>query len=398
MTGFWLTALGLILLAYGLFWWCLRRPLKADRRDLLEANLNVHHSRRLELEQELQEGKISSAQFEALIAELDRELLDLSSLSTETGSTEDFKGLIAVTSVLALIPLIALALYFNLGRPDLIGASQSQNQALPAPLEAEAERLAARLQANPKDSEGWLLLGRTYQALGQIDKAKTVYEQALGFHPDDLNLKVRYAEVLAQLQEGDLRGKPSLLLQEVLKADPNHPYALWLAGLAALQEGDRELAHRHWQTLLDQMPPNSAAATQLREIMAKAGLSIDGQPPSAASVQVKVSVQLAPELTSRVHPDDPVYIFARAAQGPPMPLAIARKQVKDLPLTVTLDDTMAMMPQLKLSSFKRIVLGARVAKSGNAQGAPGDLEGWTGEVSIEDDNPHTIVIDRVRSS
>lgn len=397
MTVFWLVAAGLVLLAYGLFWWSLHRPPMMDERAQLDANLNVHRSRRLELEQELREGKISSSQFNGLIAELDRELLDLMPPPIPAGRTEGFKGLATVSATLTVIPLIALALYFSFGRPDLIsaGTTPPKAQAMPDSLEAAVQRLTARLRDNPADPEGWLLLGRTYQALGQADKAKTVYEQALRLIPENLDLKARYAEVLAQLQEGDLRGKPQLLLQEILKAEPNHPYALWLSGLAALHEGDRELARRYWQTLLDQMPPDSAAANQLREVMSKAGLA--SQPAAHAPVQVQVKVQLAPGLTSRAHPNDPVYIFARAAQGPPMPLAIIRKQVKDLPLTVTLDDTMAMVPQMKLSNFKRIVLGARVAKSGNAQGAPGDLEGWTNEVAIDKDKPQTIVIDQVRS-
>ncbi len=399
MTGFWLIAAGLVLLAYGLFWWSLRRPPTLDERAQLDANLLVHRSRRLELAQELREGKISSSQFNELIAELDRELLDLTPQPIPVGRTESFKGLATVVATLVVIPLIALTLYFSLGRVDLIsaGTTPPNAQAMPDSLEAGVQRLKLRLRDNPDDPEGWLLLGRSYQALGQADQAKTAYEQALRLLPENLDLKARYAEVLAQLQGGDLRGQPQQLLQEILKADPNHPYALWLSGLAALHQGERELARRHWQALLYQIPPDSSAASQLREMMAKAGLTSDDQLPAPAPVRVQVKVQLAPGLTSRAHPEDTVYIFARAARGPPMPLAIIRKQVKDLPLTVTLDDSMAMVPQMKLSNFERVVLGARVAKSGNAQGAPGDLEGWTNEISTEQDKPQTIVIDQVRS-
>lgn len=397
MTVFWLVAAGLVLLAYSLFWWSLHRPPRVDERAQLDANLTVHRSRRLELEHELREGKISSAQFDALIAELDRELLDLLTPQSPAGRTEGFKGLATVTATLALIPLLALALYFELGRPDLIstGTTQPKAQAMSDALEAGVQHLKQRLRDHPNDPEGWLLLGRTYQALGQLDQAKTVYEQALGLLPENLDLKARYAEALAQLQSGDFRGKPALLLQEILKTEPNHPYALWLLGLAALHQGDRDLARTYWQRLLEQMPPDSPVANQLREMMVKAGIA-DDQPTTQAPAQVQIQVQLAPGLTSHAHPEDPVYIFARAAQGPLLPLAIVRKQVKDLPLTVTLDDSMAMMPQLKLSNFKRIVLGARVAKSGNAQGAPGDLEGWTNELAIEEDKLITILIDQVR--
>ncbi|GAB4363502.1 MAG: c-type cytochrome biogenesis protein CcmI [Methylohalobius crimeensis] len=399
MTIFWLVAAGLVLLAYALFWWSLRRPPKVDDQAQLNANLNVHRSRRLELEQERREGKLSSREFDQLVTELDRELLDAASPRTEIERAEGFQGLTAVTATLAILPLIALALYFGLGRPDLIGAGakSAPSQNVPDSLQAGIERLKQRLRDNPDDPRGWMLLARSFQAMNRLDEAQNAYEQALHLVPEDLDLKARYAEVLAQRQQGDLRGKPLQLVREILDADPNHPYALWLSGLAALHAGDREQARRHWQALLDQMPPGSSAAEQLRAMITKAGLSLDAQPTATATVQVRAKVQLAPDLLSHATPEDQVYIFARAAQGPPMPLAIVRKRVKDLPVTVILDDSMAMMPQMKLSNFDRIVLGARVAKSGNAKGAPGDLEGWTNPVSIDDDDPHVIVIDEVRS-
>ncbi|MCX8049844.1 MAG: c-type cytochrome biogenesis protein CcmI [Methylohalobius sp.] len=392
MIAFWLVASGLVLLAYGLFWWSLRRlPNVAVDPN---ANLVVHNSRLFELEQELAAGKLSHAEFTALAAELEQELRDLPARANPV-LNERLKGATAIAATLAVLPMLALGLYFGLGRPDLLGAKTEQAQ-IPASLEAGIQRLEQRLAQNPNDLEGWLLLGRSYQALARPEPAKAAYERALALAPNNLDVKARYAEALADLQ-GGIAGQPQKLLEEILAADPNHPYALWLSGLAALHEGDREKARAHWQKLLAQMPPASPAAEQLRQVMAKAGLSSDVQPTSPSHAQVQVTVQLAPDLNSRVRPEDPVFIFARASEGPPMPLAIVRRQVKDLPLTVTLDDTSAMLPQLKLSNFKRVVLGARIAKSGQAQGAPGDLEGWTSEILVGEDTPKVIVIDRVRS-
>lgn len=396
MTVFCLVVIGLVLLAYGLFWLSLARSQNRSTEQQ-NANLAVHQNRLAELEQELNVGKIARAQFDELVAELELELGDLPA-STQTDRSALFKGLTALVAALAVLPMLALAVYFNLGRPDLIGGKvgQTEAKATSDSLDAVIQRLEQHLAQNPDDPEGWALLGRSYQALGRAEQAKTAYERALSLLPDNLDLKARYAEVLADLQ-GSLAGQPQKLLEEILASDPNHPYALWLSGLAALHEGDRNLAQRYWQTLLEQMPKDSAAANQLREVMAKAGLTSDSSSQPTPPAKVQVTVQLAPSLNPRVHPEDPVYIFARAAEGPPMPLAIVRKQVKDLPLTVTLDDSMAMLPQLKLSNFKHIVLGARVAKSGNAQGAPGDLEGWTGEVTVGEDSQKILVIDQVRS-
>jgi hypothetical protein len=104
--------------------------------------------------------------------------------------------------------------------------------------------------------------------------------------------------------------------------------------------------------------------------------------PSASAVSVAGTISLDPTLTGRVSPDDTVYVFARAAEGPRMPLAIIRKQVKDLPLTFSLDDSMAMNPNMKLSNFSEVVVGARISKTGNAMPQSGDLKGSSSVIKL----------------
>ncbi len=404
MTAFWLTAAALILAAYLLFWWTLRKPPRLSAEADLEANLAAHRQRRRELARELNDGKIDREQYEQLLAELDRDLLELS----DKAATEDkpsHRGMMSVFAVLATMPLAAMALYFSLGRPDLLDGRTTQTQSpTPPSLESAIAKIEARLKQHPDDLEGWVLLARSYQATRQADKALEAYRQALKLAPDHPDIQVRYAEALAQSRGGDLSGEPEKILQEVLKRYPDHPYALWLAGMAALHAGDRANAQRHWERLLAQMPQGSEPRRQLTAMMRKAGLAVpetDGEPAgqtAAGGSAVQVTVRLDPKLAAKAEPDDPVFIFARAAEGPPMPLAIVRKQVRDLPVTVTLDDSLAMMPQMKLSRFSKVLIGARVAKSGNAKGAPGDLEGWTRPVTLgQDESSVTVVITQVRS-
>ncbi len=402
MLTFWLLAAATLLLAYGLFWWHLRKPISPSSQTQINANLAVHRQRRQELEQELAEGKIGPAEFERLTMELDRELLDQlpqNNAANDTAATP-YKGLSLVLASLLSLPVIAFALYLQLGRPDLVNGVQARTQAALPSLEAAVERLNTRLAENPEDLEGWVLLARTYQALGHPQKALQAYAKALKLNPEHPELKLRYAEALAQTQQGNLQGEPEKLIQQVLETHKDYPYALWLAGMAAIQKGDKPTAQQYWETLLKQMPPQSPAAKQLISMMERTGLQVPSQAARTAQAtseaSITVNVSLAPELTQKAAPSDSLFIFARAAKGPPMPLAIVRKQVKDLPLTVTLDDSMAMMPQMKLSKFDQVILGARIAKTGNAKGAPGDLEGWTQPVSVPHNKPVTIIINQVR--
>ncbi len=405
MTAFWLTAAVLLLAAYLLFWWSLRRPPRLNSEADLQANLAAHRQRRRELKRELNDGRIDRDQYEQLLAELDRDLLELSD-RTAVEAKPSYRGMAAVFAVLGTMPLAAMALYFALGRPDLLDGRtlQAQDRTAPPSLETAIAKIEARLRQHPDDLEGWVLLARSYQATGKAAKAVAAYRKALKLAPDHPDIQVRYAEALAQSRGGDLNGEPEKILQEVLKRHPDHPYALWLAGMAALHAGDRTAAQRRWGRLLAQMPPGSEPRRQLTAMMRKAGLAVSeaaDEPAEQAAdggVAIRVTVRLDPKLAAKAGPDDPVFIFARAAEGPPMPLAIVRKRVRDLPVTVTLDDSLAMMPQLKLSRFSNVVIGARVAKSGNARGAPGDLEGWTAPVAVgQDKGSVTVVITEVRS-
>jgi cytochrome c-type biogenesis protein CcmH len=400
MMLFWLFAAVFTLVVYLLFGWALRQPLRLQPDLDLHANLLVHRQRCEELAADLAAGKIDSTQYEQLLTELERELLELSP-STETSDPPRRSGLLPVFMSLGVVPLAAMTLYFALGRPDLLNPQVEKAQTAPS-LEEAIAKIEHRLQDHPEDLEGWVLLGRAYQATGQVDRAAAAYRQARKLAPEDPEIQLAYAEALAQAQGGELKGEALALIEQVLAEHADHPHALWLAGIAALQKGDHEGAQVHWQKLLAQLPAGSRPYQQLLAMMQEAGLNplapspTQGKVGSKPVVAIQVTVRLKEALADQVKPEDPVFIFARAEQGPPMPLAILRKQVKDLPATVTLDDSLAMLPQLKLSQFTKVVIGARVAKSGSPQGAPGDLEGFR-RLDVKDQAQVEVVIDQIRS-
>ncbi|MFO1220347.1 MAG: c-type cytochrome biogenesis protein CcmI [Burkholderiaceae bacterium] len=273
-------------------------------------------------------------------------------------------------------------------------------------IQGMAEKLAERLKDKPDDVDGWAMLGRSYAVLGQHDKAAPAFKQAMTLRPDDAALIADYADALGVANGRNLEGEPSRMIERALKIDPNNLKALSLAGTVAFYRRDYAGALKHWEKMatIDASSPFvqqiQGGIEEAKKLMAEGGAQApsaapapipSGAPfkapaapaataaaaekPAAAGKSVSGVVSLAPALAAKAGPEDTVFIFARAAEGPRMPLAILRKQVKDLPLTFTLDDSMAMTPATKLSSVQRVIIGARISKRGDATAQPGDLQG-----------------------
>jgi cytochrome c-type biogenesis protein CcmH len=193
-----------------------------------------------------------------------------------------------------------------------------------------------------------------------------------------------------------LQGAPTELLDRALLLDPNYPKALALSGTAAMERGDFAAVINYWEKLLKQIPPGSEDARmieggihQARQLLAqnKGGTPDQinhpaSKPVAAGKEHISGTVTLSDALKSKVDPNDTLFVLARAAQGPKMPLAILRKQVKDLPLSFNLDDSMAMSPQMKMSNFDKVIVVARISKSGNAMPQPGDLLGMSKPLAL----------------
>jgi cytochrome c-type biogenesis protein CcmH len=260
-------------------------------------------------------------------------------------------------------------------------------------IDAMLDKLATRLKENPADADGWAMLGRSYAVLGRHADSLPALKKAVELRPKDATLLADYADALAVSNGQSLEGEPSQLIERALALDPNHLKALALAGTAAFNRKDYAGALRHWDKLA-RLAPASEAVRQVqggideaRRLAASAAPAAAGKssaaraaPASAAAVasagkSISGTVSLAPALLARTRPDDTLFVYARAAEGSRMPLAILKKQVKDLPLAFTLDDSQAMSPTATLSTAPRVVVGARVSRSGNAAPQAGDLQG-----------------------
>lgn len=309
--------------------------------------------------------------------------------------------LMCALSVLFIIA--AIGLYLHWGSSQQLSAYyQSQKQAqlvqqeikkIGSPQQVIA-KLEERLQQQP-DAKGWYLLGRLYFSQGQLKEAISAYDNAKQLQPSDPKILLAYTEALF-LRDNALSQQAKQMLEHVLVKQPDNPEALNILAIAAYQQGDYQQAINVWEQLLVRFPANTEDGKKLLEAIAKAQAGLQQQVQHQANIKIPVRVTIANNVSKQVAPDDTVFIYVQAAHGPKMPLAILRKQVKDLPLNVTLDESMAMMPALKLSNFKEVRIVARISKSGQAAPQPGD---WFAESAVfkVDKVPKNIVITIQRS-
>jgi cytochrome c-type biogenesis protein CcmH len=358
------------------------RPLIFSRKSLgvqrNAANVSIYRDQLRELDADLASGRLAAADYARARSELEARLLE--DVAEESGVRRGGGArALAVTLALA-VPLCAAALYFAAGNPGAIDSPAVQ-------LETLVQRLAAHLRENPDDTAGWKLLARSYASLERFPEAADAYAKAAVRAPRDAQLLVDFAESLAMARGRRLEGEPEQLIARALELEPANLKALALAGTAAFARNDYAAAAAQWERMLPLVPAGSEDA---RSIQA----SIDEARSLMGRRELKGRVSLSAKLKTKAAPDDTVFIFARAAEGPPMPLAVLRKRVRDLPLEFSLDDSMAMAPGMRLSGFPRVVVAARVSKSGEAAPKPGDLQGSSGAVA-NDAQGVNVVIDMV---
>ncbi|MDO6459497.1 c-type cytochrome biogenesis protein CcmI [Granulosicoccaceae sp. 1_MG-2023] len=233
--------------------------------------------------------------------------------------------------------------------------------------------LEDKLKAEPENPTGWLMLGRSYMVLQRFPDAVGALETALEQDAENPEVMLALADAMAMTQGGRLSGRPAELVTQALANSPQNPKALWLAGLAANEAGDKAAAIGHWETLLPLIQSDPQSVREVESLISEArGEKPEATPDSAATGGLSVTVALSDEVREAADESDSVFIYAKAVSGPPMPLAAKRLTVADLPVTLTLNDNDAMMPQLTLSSQAQVIVGARVTKSGQAIAQSGD--------------------------
>jgi cytochrome c-type biogenesis protein CcmH len=452
MTLFWIICAALVLVAIAFVAVPLLRATRREDTGPARAALNaeVYRDNLQELDRELADGVLSPEQHAIARAELDRRaLVEAAVLDAEdadraaaaasaTGGTPatskvgadatapaaSRRGRWLASGAFAMVPILTIATYLAIGNPAALAPPDRQFLEM-------VDSLAERMKTNPGDPEGWVMLARAYQLTGRMPEAVDAFEKASALRPEDANLVASHADALAMVQ-GSLAGRPFELIVKALKIDPKNPTALALAATAAMENGQFQESIALWSRLAAVVEPGSRDRTavdeaieQVRQIALAKGVKLAEMPPPAAGAaangagqgaakgvakgvpkgdgapaaggaRISGEVTLAPELMRQAKPDESVFIFARAVDGPPLPLAVIRTTVKELPLQFTLDDSMSMAPTAKLSMHKQVVVSARVSRSGDAKPQPGDLIGTVQPVNVGATGVQVRITDVVR--
>lgn len=404
MTLFWMIAAAMMLVAVIVVMVPLWRKSVASNEVLRDAaNLEILRDQSAEMKADLEHGLLNEESFEQGQRELQARLLEEVKSTAPASVVERNPSKVLALVLMVLIPLASVAIYSKLGNSRALSPQQEEVGVADGfgiiRSEVALDELEQRLAKFPENPDGWLQLGRSYSEMKRYGDATRAYAKLVELVPNEAQLWTDYADAYAMDHGQTLMGEPTKFLNKALELDPNNTTALALSGSADMERGDYVAAITHWQKLITLLPPEypdiqliKDGVKQAREFLAmqKGGkeklAQLDKQQPAKAVVvadsamAITGKVSLSPAVRGKVSPDDIVFILARATEGPKMPLAVLRKQVKDLPLEFSLDDSMAMQPQLKLSGFEQVVVVARVSKSGTPMAQSGDVQGSSATV------------------
>ena len=418
--------LGMALCVAGVVVWVLLRqgPVVTSASQS-QANVKVYREQILDLDREHANGHLSDAEWQQSRDELSVRLLQDTAVEDEPQVITQAQSWRTAVVIALVFPISALGLYIWLGAPEAISpmppasalAEAATEQAAAPNLDQIVENLASKLQADPNNLEGWVLLGRTHRSMGNLDAALSAFDRALKLNADDELILAR-AEVLAAKNQGRFDGEPWRVIREVLQRDPQNYGALLLAGSASYANNRYADALEFWQrarlrlsadhpdvpNLIEAMstvqaklknpasPSSTPAAQSAQGAVPAQGSAASGAAPAAAvasaaggaasALNVSGQVRLSAALKSQTSPTDVVFVYAVPANGERMPLALLKTTVAQLPLSFTLDDSSAMLPDRKLSGASQVLVKARISKSGNAIPQSGDWEGSLGPVKV----------------
>ncbi|MHA6494504.1 c-type cytochrome biogenesis protein CcmI [Pseudomonas borbori] len=394
MNEFWLCA-GLLLLAALAF---LLIPVVRGRKaqaeeDRTALNVTLYQERLHELQAQHAAGALDDQQLQLGRDEAARELLADTEGAQVGADSRRLGGKIPLIAAL-MMPLLGYGLYLNWGAIDDLERAQTMAAQQPKTLEEMTARLEASVKSDPKSAESWYFLGRTYMAQERAGDAANAFEKSVALAGRQPELLGQWAQALYFAGDKQWTEQLQTLTDEALQGDPAEVTSLGLLGIAAYEDERFQQAIDHWQRLVAVLPEQDPSRLAIQGGIDRAKQRLDPQSaanPVAVEAQLTVKVELAAALRDQVQPGDAVFVFARAVTGPPMPLAVKRLSVADLPTQVSLSDSDAMMPQLKLSGFEQVQLVARISRSGDA--TAGEWVGRSQPLASSTREPQQLIID-----
>ncbi|MEJ2360717.1 MAG: c-type cytochrome biogenesis protein CcmI [Gammaproteobacteria bacterium] len=397
--------------------WILTKYQGRNDLDRKQQNIDMLRQEFVDLKAQLEAGELTQEEYQNAYDDLVVSLGDdLKQNTDETTPRHQFSQTWTLLGIFAVLAVLTPVLYYQIGTPIALhpkkeAAMETAHAAAGVrnspSIAAMVNRLRQKLQQNPNSAEGWTMLGRSYMVLHNYDLAAKALGKAYALRSDEPNILLMYADALAMQNGGKVNAKAFKLIKRVLDHDPNDPTAMWMAAMAYESRSDYKTALSYWKRLLPVVKNNPKDYREVRMHLAHAQARLTGKPmalPSASDQNKQASanqgasvtavIKLDAKYKSRVKPTETVFVYARAVNGPPQPLAAKRLQVKDLPAKVTLNDAMAMSPMNKLSDYAQVYIGARVSQSGNVMPSRGDLQGRSSSVATKDHKTIEVTIDK----
>ncbi len=390
MTSFWITCAVMLLVALPFLVLPLWRSTSKSNDVLRDAaNLEILRDQSAELEADLRNGLLTQEAYDQGQHELQARLVEEVKTTEQPSKPPRNPAKVLAVVLVVLLPLFSVLLYLKIGNTNaMLIANGSGSMSF----EAMVSELEKKVEQQPDNPNHLVMLARTYAGLKRYPESVQAYEKLVKLVPNEAQVWTEYAEALGMKNGRTLQGEPTMLINKALELDGNNLWALGLSGTAAMENSDYARAITQWQKLLNLLPPDNQDIQTVRNDIQNARQLLAQQPggkeklaklPADKAPEIAVDnmataitgkVTVSPALAGKVLPTDTIYVLARAAQGPKMPLAVLRRPA-NLPLEFKLDDSMAMQQQMKLSSFDQVVVVARVSKSGTPMAQPGDLEG-----------------------
>lgn len=384
-----------------------------------QQNIRIARERLQELRREFAANTMSQENFDQARLELEQTLaLDLSAGDDNAVQSSAHSARVLALVLLITVPIAAVVLYWQLGRfdslqGDLATAVEHQNApGMNMTMDEAIARLKARLEQEPANAEGWYMLARSYMSMQRYAESIDAYRKTMELVGEDADLMLHYADALVMSRGGRFAGEPADVINKALVLRPDHPQGLWLAGMVANEAGNYQQALQHWYKLEPLLAGDMESQAEVRAMIADAEQRLSPQQikqiqrarpqaqvasnTAANTAEITVQVAVDASVKSKINPADTVFILARAIDGPPMPLAVVRHTAGELPLTVKLNDAMAMMPAMKLSNFPQVRVTAIVSKAGTAQLVAGDLYGEVSPVSVTGNAAIQLQINQVK--
>ena len=374
-------AFGIALCVAAVFLWFLLRERKPlTQASQANANAKVYRDQISDLDKEHESGHISDEEWQHSRDELSVRLLEDTAAVDDPAAKAEKPAVWTAVVLAVAMPISAMGLYMWVGNPEALNplALKSPDQVDQKDLAKLAQTLADRLQSQPDNLQGWVMLGRTYRTLENFDASLKAYDTALKLSADD-DLQLERIEVMAMQRQGLFEGEPWRVIREILQKDPQHFGALLTAGSASYAEGKYADALKYWEQARKPLDANNPDLPGLENAIAtvrdKLGMPTKAAPSASSALNVSGQISLSAALKAKVSPNDAVFVYATPANGDRMPLAIMKTTVSQLPLNFMLDDSTAMTPERKLSMAGEVLVKVRVSKSGNAMPQSGDLTG-----------------------